>query len=266
MARRASRILPAYYLVVVPFTLYLLLTQGTLWSSLVWNVTLLYYWMRSSGAFNWYVAGAMTFYAVTPACFRRLRRARSREGFTAVAVLAGLALCQLLTHEGYWYVMDFFYRVPVFFLGLLLGFYVLEERRLTRRALAFWGAALALGAGYLWVSLTRDWVGWPVHFPECHLFLFTTVPMCLILCLCFDRLPLGWLRRGLRLVGENSLEIYLLNVSLFAQTEPLRRLVRFGPSNRLYFLVMFAANIALGILIHKLVEGLRGRFQTSGAK
>lgn len=266
MARRASRILPAYYLVVVPFTLYLILTQGTLWSSLVWNVTLLYYWMRSSGAFNWYVAGAMTFYAVTPACFRRLRRARSREGFTAVAVLAGLALCQLLTHEGYWYVMDFFYRVPVFFLGLLLGFYVLEERRLTRRALAFWGAALALGAGYLWVSLTRDWVGWPVHFPECHLFLFTTVPMCLILCLCFDRLPLGWLRRGLRLVGENSLEIYLLNVSLFAQTEPLRRLVRFGPSNRLYFLVMFAANIALGILIHKLVEGLRGRFQTSGAK
>ena len=266
MARRASRILPAYYLVVVPFTLYLILTQGALWSSLVWNVTLLYYWMRSSGAFNWYVAGAMTFYAVTPACFRRLRRARSREGFTAVAVLAGLALCQLLTHEGYWYVMDFFYRVPVFFLGLLLGFYVLEERRLTRRALAFWGAALALGAGYLWVSLTRDWVGWPVHFPECHLFLFTTVPMCLILCLCFDRLPLGWLRRGLRLVGENSLEIYLLNVSLFAQTEPLRRLVRFGPSNRLYFLVMFAANIALGILIHKLVEGLRGRFQTSGAK
>lgn len=266
MARRASRILPAYYLVAVPFTLYLILTQGALWSSLVWNVTLLYYWMRSSGAFNWYVAGAMTFYAVTPACFRRLRRARSREGFTAGAVLAGLALCQLLTHEGYWYVMDFFYRVPVFFLGLLLGFYVLEERRLTRRALAFWGAALALGAGYLWVSLTRDWIGWPVHFPECHLFLFTTVPMCLVLCLCFDRLPLGWLRRGLRLVGENSLEIYLLNVSLFAQTEPLRRLVRFGPANRLYFLVMFAANIALGVLLHRLVEGLRGRFHASGAK
>ena len=57
--------------------------------------------------------------------------------------------------------------------------------------------------------------------------------------------------------GRNSLEIYLLNVSLFSQTELLRKLVCFGPSNRLYFLVMFAANIALGCLLHALVKGLR---------
>ena len=115
MARRGARILPAYYLVMIPYTLTLILTQGRPWAALLWNSTLLYYWMRSSGAFNWYVAGAMTFYAVTPFCFRRLRDARRRELAAGTAILASLALCQVLTHEGYWYVMDFFYRVPCSF-------------------------------------------------------------------------------------------------------------------------------------------------------
>ena len=56
------------------------------------------------------------------------------------------------------------------------------------------------------------------------------------------------------LLGKNSLEIYLLNVSVFSQIELLRKLVSFGPSNRLYFLLMFAVNIVLGCLLHRLVE------------
>ena len=40
--------------------------------------------------------------------------------------------------------------------------------------------------------------------------------MCLVLCCAFQQLPLGWLCRFLRLLGENSLEIYLLNVSVFS--------------------------------------------------
>lgn len=257
MSRRAARILPAYYIVMIPYTLFLILTQGANWSALLWNSTLLYYWVRSSGAFNWYVAGAMTFYALAPLCVRRLGRSACRERLAAGAILLGLIVCQLLTHEGYWYAMDFFYRVPIFFLGLLMGFWVAEDRKLTLRSLAFWGGSLAVGLVYLAVSLKADWIGWPVHFPECHLFLFTTVPMCLILCLCFQFFPLGWLRRFLHLVGENSLEIYLLNVSLFSQVDLLRKVVNFGPSNRLYYFIMFGINIALGILLHRLVERLR---------
>ena len=256
MARRAGRILPAYYVVMVPYTLFLIVTQGVFWSSLLWNASLLYYWMRSAGAFNWYVAGAMTFYALTPFCLTRLRASRNRAGLTLVAIFASLAVCQLLTHEGFWYVVDFFYRVPVFFLGLLLGLYVAEERKPDGRGPLLWAGCLVAGIAYLVVSLRYDWISWPIHFPQCHMFLLTTVPMCFALCACFDRLPLGWLRAFLRLVGENSLEIYLLNVSLFSQVELLRRFVSFGPNNRLYYLLMFAVNIMLGWLLHRLVAKL----------
>lgn len=254
MARRAGRVLPAYYLVMVPYTVFFILYHGGHWSALIWNSLLLYYWIRPLGAFNWYVAGAMTFYAVTPACFRALRRSRHREGLTAAVVLGGLAVCQVILQEGYWNTVDVMYRVPIFFIGLLLGFYVLEGRKLGGKDLLFWCGWFALGVGYLFaMRLEQD----TLILPLCHLFLFTTVPMCLVMCWCFERLPLGWLRKGLRFLGTYSLEIYLLNISLFSEIELLRRFVSFGPSNRLYYLISFAANIAMGVLLHKLVERLR---------
>ena len=80
----------------------------------------------------------------------------------------------------------------------------------------------------------------------CHLFLFTTVPCCLLLALLLDRLPLGPLSRGLDFLGRRSLEIYLLNVSFFsAPAESLFRCV-----------LLFAANIALAAALHRLTAAL----------
>lgn len=255
MARRASRVLPAYYLVMVPYTVFFILYHGGHWSALLWNATLLYYWIRPQGAFNWYVAGAMTFYAITPACFRALRRSKHRELLTAAGVLGGLAACQIILRDGYWGTVDVMYRVPVFFLGLLLGFYVLEERKLGLKDLLFWCVWFILGVCYL--AAIRMNPG-AANLPLCHLFLFTTVPLCLAACWCFERLPLGWLRKPFRLMGKYSLEIYLLNVSLFSEIGLLRRIASFGPSNRLYFLLSFAANIIMAVGLHMLVERLRG--------
>ena len=254
MARRASRILPAYYIVMVPYTIFFILYYKTGWSGLIWNCLLLYYWVRPAAAFNWYIAGSMSFYAVTPLCYRRLRRSRHREVLTAAAILIASLANTLLTREGYWYAMDVAFRVPLFFLGLLMGFYVVEERRLGAKDLLFWCLWAGAGAAYL---LARHYFHLEEYLPLCVLFLFSTVPSCLVLCWCFERLPLGWLRPFLRLLGTYSLEIYLLNVSLFSEVALLRKLVSFGPSNRLYFLLSYAANILLAVLLHRAVEGLR---------
>ena len=251
MARRAGRVLPASYLVMVPYTLFQVLTRGAPLSALLWNASLLYYWVRPAGAFNWYVAGSMSLYAITPFCFRRLRASRRREWLTAAGVLLGLVIGRVLMVDGYWYSMDLVFRLPIFCLGLLLGFYVLEDRRLGARDLLFWCAWLGLGVLYL---LTMGKGPNADYRQLCYLFLFTTVPMCFAICWCFERLPLGWAQRFFRLLGRHSLEIYLLNVSLFSEVTLLRRFVSFGPSNRLYFLLSYAANIALAVALHRLVE------------
>lgn len=57
------RILPAYFVVMVPYTLFLILRGQAPLSALVWNSTLLAYWVHTPGAFNWYVSAA---YAASP--------------------------------------------------------------------------------------------------------------------------------------------------------------------------------------------------------
>ena len=264
LKRRAGRILPAYYLVMIPFTLFSIHDPGAPWSALFWNSTLLYYWVRCPGAFNWYICGAMVFYALTPPTLRWLREQHKKGRMLLCAggvTLASLALCQLLLHEGYACYLDIFYRVPVFVTGLVLGIFILEERKLGWRDWLFWALCGLLWWGYCQLSLAYPSWEQPVILPLAHQFVFSTVPLCLLFCLAFQVLPLGWPRRLLRLVGENSLEIYLLNVTLFSRYDLLRQYVSFGPTNRLYFLLSYAANIALGVLLHKVVEGLRALYQ-----
>ena len=257
MARRARRILPAYFIVMIAYTLFGIARGTAPWSALFWNSSLLYYWVHAAGAFNWYIAGIMLFYALTPWCFRRMRDSRHREGLTLAGVLAGLVVCRLLIMDDYWNHLDVFYRFPLFFLGLLMGFYVLEDRKPGGKGWLFWGLSLVGGAAYLKLMPLAEARG--LYLPLCHLFLFTTIPMCLVLCVLFEKLPLGWLRRFFRLLGENSLEIYLFNVSFFAETALLQSQFGFGPSRRLYYLISFTLNILLGVGLHKLVERLRPR-------
>ena len=89
LARRARRILPAYFVVMVPYTLFLILRGQAPLSALVWNSTLLAYWVHAPGAFNWYVSGILLFYVLAPWCFRRLRRSRHRVLWTAGALCVG---------------------------------------------------------------------------------------------------------------------------------------------------------------------------------
>lgn len=257
LARRGERILPAYFAVMLPYTLFQILYYGAPWSSLVFNSTLLSYWVHCTGAFNWYVSGIMLFYALTPPCLRFLRGQKHRECTVAAGIVLVVAVCQLLMREGYWQYVDVFYRVPLFFLGLLLGLYLVEEKPFGKKDAAFWALWLLFGAFYAVAVARNDAAESGVFTPLCHLFLFTTVPLCLMACLLFEKLPLSVLRRALRFVGERSLEVYLLNVSLFSEITLLRRLVSFGPSNRLYFLIMFAVNIALGALGHRLLASVK---------
>lgn len=258
LRRRAARILPAYYAVMLPFTAYLIVKDGIPSTALLWNSTLLNYWVRCKGSFNWYVSGAMIFYALTPMCWRFLRKRQNRGAWTLLGCALGLLVCQWLMQVGYWQYMDLFYRVPIFFLGLLIGLYCAEDRKLTRRSAALWALCFAFGAAYI-AFVRRKIDTSPVYVMLCHAFVFTTVPGCLGCCLLFEKLPLEWLRRPLRLIGENSLEIYLLNVSVFSRYAEFHAYTFFGPSHRLYFLLQFIVNIALGCLLHRAMETLKKR-------
>ena len=256
LTRRMRRILPAYFAVMLPYTVFVILYRGAPWTALLWNSTLLYYWVDCEGAFNWYVAGIMCLYAITPPCRRFLQRCRYRERAVMLGVVLGVLLCQLLLREGYWHYLDLFYRLPVFFLGLMLGFYVKENKPIGRRGAALWAMFLLMGVCYGSLVLRSRREGGGLYTPLCHVFLFTTIPLCLTACVLFEKLPLGALRRALRFIGGRSLEIYLLNVSVFSELALWGQILPFDTANRLSYLALFALNILLGSLLHHMLAAV----------
>lgn len=251
LGRRARRVLPAYYLVMLPYTLCLLLVKRATLSTFLWNSLLLNYWVRPRGSFNWYITGIFTFYIATPLLFRAFKNSRHPAGLALLVGAAGLVASGVLTYDGYWGHLDIAYRVPLYALGLLLGLWIARDKPFTWRDGVFWGVFLALGIGYNYIYDDFDF-----YLALCHLFVFTTVPACLGFCLLFDKLPLGPLRRALGFLGENSLEIYLLNVSFFSERDFLRRFFDPGPGHYAYYAAAFALNILCGWLLHLSIKWL----------
>ena len=75
-------------------------------------------------------------------------------------------MCHVLIQDEYWHYLDVFYRFPIFFLGLLVGLYVWEDRRLGRRDLLFWTLWLAAGLCYLAAALPPAGGPPPPHVPS----------------------------------------------------------------------------------------------------
>jgi len=66
----------------------------------------------------------------------------------------------------------------------------------------------------------------------------------------FSLSSLSWLRMPLRFAGEHSLEIYLLNVSLFSLTDLWHRYLPLS-SPYLFWLLLSGLNFLLAALLHR---------------
>ncbi len=255
MKKRCARILPSYYLVVIPWTIFAVYTKMGHWSSLIWNTTLLAYWVKPGGTFNWYVTGIMVLYIIAPFWHKKLTKYRFPALTTFVGVALTLLVTWLLMWEGFWNWIDIIYRVPIFLVGMLIGRYITEGKRLGAKEII--ASVVSLAAGALVFLGAVNGVG---RLVPCFAYILLIFPLSLICSALFELLPLGWLRAGLREIGNASLEIYLLNASIFIETELLRKIINLGgTSHRLYYLVIFIINIAMGIGLSKLINVIRRR-------
>ena len=255
--RRFSRVLPAYYLVVPLYALWQWWTGAIPLSTVGWDLTLLAYWVRAEGAFNWYIPALLVFYLLTPPCVALLRRVRHRFLLALAVTVGGVALCQWMTALNLWGWLDFFYRVPIYFIGFWVGLMATEDRKISIPEALGWLALL--GAGMAFLALRKYS---PTYVATCYLFIFTTVPCCLLGAFCLEKLPLEWLAKPLRLLGQCSLEIYLLNASLFIATNQILSKLTPGAAYYGYYFCVFVLNIAMGVGLHFAMEW--GRKAVSG--
>ena len=265
MKKRCERILPAYYTVMIPYTLFLIISKKAKFSWLFFNAGLVYYWIPDSvGRFNWYISALFFFYVMTPFFVKKIASAKHKVLFTVITVAVSFILIELILVEGFWAYCDFFYRLPAFFMGILMGFFVSEDRKIGAVDIIVLLLMAACGITFyhmsvqgIFAEILPQWL----FVQTAQMFIFTSVPVCILLCVFFEFItikPFAWLIEEL---GKCSLEIYLLNASFFTELEIIKPLLPQSDTMRLGFLVYMIANVVLGIGLHYLIEGIRKSIQ-----
>lgn len=243
--RRFVRILPTYWLVVGLYGAFLRFTGQISFQTILWTLSTLFFWVNGPNYFNWYVPALMAFYALAPLLLFLLRRCPWRE-----AMIAALSLLSVwLSFEADWAgrgdLTDFIFRIPVFLIGLYLGLRLHENRSLTLPGLLCWASGLLL------IPILLPWEQKRyLYISPCFHFALICVILCLSLSWLLERLNReNLLRRLLRLLGESSLEIYLLNVIFVREGNAAA-----ASSPWLFYAVSIPANLLLGIGLHQLLK------------
>lgn len=250
--RRCGRILPAYWLVVGLYSLWLRL-QGRISLSVgLWSLSTLHYWFHIPGSFNWYVPAILALYLLAPFWVRLLERSRRKEVLTALTYFLSYGLYRLSIPFHLNYMEDFLYRIPTFAVGLLAGYYVLSGKRLTAKHAAVWAASALAGAAIMYMKLNGIF-----YINTCYVINTCVMAVCLLLAYGLHLARWEWLHKPLRLLGECSLEIYLLNVIVTREFAVLAPLLDRGGRHVPYYAVVYLANICLAVALHRLLQWVR---------
>lgn len=211
--RRLKRILPAFCPVLLIWLLLKLpAVPRTDWLRVILgNLTGTSFWIGPAPAFNWYMLALYAFYGISPFFYRMIEK---RNGI--YWVLAGTLLMDVCFYGNY--VMIAVTRFTIFAMGMEAGRWAAQGRKIGR---TFELLSCALGlVSYVLLLMFRSalpetllWNGGCYWYP----FIFIAPAMVFLLCRFFS-----WLEnharhvlRGFEIVGECSLEIYLIHVVAF---------------------------------------------------
>jgi peptidoglycan/LPS O-acetylase OafA/YrhL len=249
LKRRLARVLPAYLPVLLAW---LALTYPTLGFSPVQalrgvagNLFMVGYWLDAPKVYNWYANAQFLYFLAAPVFFALLTRAkkplRALTGLLVVSVGVGAAVIGQPQMMG-------LSRLPILLLGMAFGmdWKVSEKRGLVRAgyiaAAAAGLAVLVWCFGHSAVLLNDFGMYW---YP----FALIAPGLCVGLAYLFGKAgkARAWFA-PLRLAGESSFEIYLVNIWLYELGK------QWQLTDAWAWLCVMAASLALGVLYHLLVK------------
>lgn len=92
-----------------------------------------------------------------------------------------------------------------------------------------------------------------LYISPCYLIGAQLLPGTMLVAWLLEKLPQG-LRNLLRMVGESSLEIYLINVIITREFDTLALWLDRGPRHLVYYAVVYTVNLLAGLGLHRLLD------------
>lgn len=215
--RRLLRLAPVYLCFIIPWILWRMWLGDFPATAVLGNLLGIQHLTDLGNSFNWYISGLIVMYLLAP----YLKQLADRSnGWQQLWVIVGLLLLSVPFWGGYTYII-IVSRIPVFYLGILLGKACREEKTLTGRQLLGWILVAVLGI-FLLEALSRRYpeTMW-IHGLYWYPFLLITPGLCFGVSAAADFLERWRICRllccGLGFVGKYSFEVYLAHLTLFEE-------------------------------------------------
>ena len=213
MKRRFSRLLPTYFLFIPFWILFCFLTGNMTLRAALGNLLNVQYFTAQGPFFNWYVSAIMLLYLLSP-MFKSL--ADQTQGILRHLVILLLLIALSIP---FWYLQDllvFATRLPIFYLGILLGKLHQQNAPLRKSMILVSLAGSCAGLALLFLCsryLPGYLLPWGLWW---YPFLLITPGMCFAISLIAEKLtqlsPAKPVLRLLDIIGQHSFEIYLVHL------------------------------------------------------
>ena len=184
--KRALRILPYYYPIVIVVTIVAI--KLGIWKSdaLFYNLTTLGYW-RNVGLgyiYDWYIPALLFLYLLTPLYYKFFK---INKTVTTLCAIAAAYVFSYSTHGTYEYLYNLTFRIPHYVIGFWLADFLIRNKEYEFNKFTIVLFALSLIVG---VSLLYYFYYYTPYFEEYGIyvapFILITLPLCMFLCYLFS--------------------------------------------------------------------------------
>lgn len=212
------------------------------------------FWLNDELTF-WYVPAIMMLYTFAPAYMRLIEKHPGCRWMPVLMIVWCVAVQWVgPIHGAVGHIEIFWSRVPIFFIGINLGWAVKERR--TIDGVTTWLSMLVFAStAALCIYLEQQQHGRFPLFIERMVYIPMSITLILLLAKVFNHSP-KWLLRGLAFIGTLSLEIYLLHVQ-FVLLKVERLDLHYWPT----FAITLACSLPLAWMLHKGVSYITDTIQ-----
>lgn len=249
--KRVHRVLLPYMIMTAPFFLYGFVSGNSSLSKIILQSSTLYFWFFGNDGM-WYISMSMALYLIFPLAYRFMFENNTEKTIlirTTLLVGFSILLCYVL----YRYIPDYYHMVtigisktPIFFLGMLIGYFSFHKKAMTLKEIIGGGTLLCIMA----VLKTKSDFCVPYYEIAYRLLLMP------LTCICLKLLDNKMLESFLSWFSRYSLEIYVLQMVMIGTMDKVFQYLGFQSEYYQIWQTVLAFGIVLAVCapVHKGID------------
>ncbi len=249
LKNRLLRILVYVLPISILWNLFAIAIKETTIASAVLKILTLQYWIDGN-LFQWFVSAIIIFYLITPLWMKLYDR--SRNLCFVVTLLIILISCIIASFGMFNHTEGFVFRIPAYFIGLVLGKIVTREKELSVYINITFVVLLIVGiVGFGFIHFDTLLYPW-----KYLVYVFLTIPVLFILASVFNLIKGKIIYKMCALGGVITLETYLFQEKILKIVHFVCGKVNntFDQKNIIINIVTIVLTIVIAVVYHKIVN------------